>query len=237
MKDFHAHLLPGIDDGSTGVSMSVRMLDIWRDQGWIDEICATPHFYAEYTTPERFIRSRENAYEALMAEIDGKPGYPPIRLGAEVRFFDGISTAEKLPELCLQGTNLLLLEMPFTTWTDRMLWEVTEIRRRGLMPVAAHIERYLRFNPAGTIRRFMDQDVLIQCNADFFLSRRTSGKALRMLKEERIHFIGSDAHNTDTRSPNIAAALEHIRKKLGNDAIDRLVVLCNLIGASEDVFL
>ncbi len=47
--DFHTHILPGIDDGSRNVEMSLRMLAAQREQQ-VDEIVATPHFYA----PERF---------------------------------------------------------------------------------------------------------------------------------------------------------------------------------------
>lgn len=229
MTDFHSHLLPGIDDGSDSVSTSLSMLDMWREQGWIDTICATPHFYADHNTPERFLRRRNAAYETLKQAIGAREGYPAIRLGAEVRFFDGISAAEVLPELCLEGTRFLLLEMPFTSWTGRMISEVAEIRRRGIVPIAAHLERYLSFNSKKTIYQFMDLDVLIQCNAEFFLSRRTSRKALKLLREERIHLLGSDAHNTGSRPPNLAPALELIESKLGGRAIDRLRDLEELI--------
>ena len=228
MTDFHAHLLPGMDDGSDSVETSLAMLELWREQG-IGRICATPHFYAERTTPERFLRRRAAAGEALQAAMGGEAG-PKLLFGAEVRFFDGIGSAEALPSLCLEGSNLLLLEMPFTRWTDRMLTEVAELRRRDILPVAAHLERYLAFNSSATIRRFMSMDVLIQCNAEFFLSRRTAGKALRLLREERIHFLGSDAHNLSSRAPNLGAALALIERKLGPRALDRLLDYERLIG-------
>lgn len=222
MTDFHSHLLPGMDDGSDSVSTSLRMLDMWREQGRVDRICATSHFYAEHNTPKRFLAKRQAAYEALLEATEDIGDIPEILLGAEVRFFDGVSSAEDLPKLCLQGTNLLLLEMPFVRWTDRMLAEVERISRRGLQPVAAHLERYFRFNSGRTIEEFLDMDVLIQCNAEFFVDRRTSRKAIKLLKEERIHFLGSDAHNTDSRPPQMAAALEKIEHKLGSSAIRRL---------------
>lgn len=222
MIDFHSHFLPGIDDGSDSVETSLRMLAMWREQG-IGRICATPHFYAEHDTPERFLRRRQAAYEALLTAAGAQP-LPKIRLGAEVRYFTGVSTVESLPELCLSGTSFLLLEMPFVPWTERMLEEVAVIRQRGLFPVAAHLERYLSFNSPKLIRRFMDMDIFIQCNAEFFLERRTARKALRLLREERIHFLGSDAHNLSSRAPNLGPALALIEGKLGPAALDRLAV-------------
>ncbi len=222
MTDFHAHFLPGIDDGSRSVDMSLTMLEMWQRQG-IDRLCATPHFYAEHTTPRRFLENRNAACESLRTAMHAKGIEIPILLGAEVRFFDGIGNASELPALCLEGTELLLVEMPFTRWTERMLHEIDEIRRRGLQPVAAHIERYLDLNPRRTIERFLDMDILIQCNAEFFLSRHTARKALRMLADERIHFLGSDAHNITSRTPNLGPALDRIERKLGPRALDRLV--------------
>ena len=64
MTDFHAHLLPALDDGSDSLETSLAMLEAWRSQG-IGRVCATPHFYAERTTPERFLRRRAEALEAL----------------------------------------------------------------------------------------------------------------------------------------------------------------------------
>ena len=220
MIDFHSHVLPGIDDGSDSVSTSLAMLEMWREQG-ITKICATPHFVAERTTPIRFLQRRNAAFSELRSAAGN--GGPELLLGAEVRFFDGISAADELPMLCLEGTKLLLIEMPFTRWTERMLGEVTEICRRGLIPVAAHLERYLSFNPKKIIRRFMDMDILIQCNAEFFLERRTERKALSLMREGRIHFLGSDAHNLSSRAPDLGQALELIEKKLGREAVERLL--------------
>ena len=233
MTDFHSHVLPGIDDGSGSVGLSLQMLDMWRGQG-IARVCATPHFYAEHDSPERFLRRRNEAWQALASAMEKGAGYPSILLGAEVRYFPGISGTSALPELCLEGTRLLLLEMPFARWTDRMLGEVADIRRQGLIPVAAHLERYMGFNSKEQIRRFMDLDILIQCNAEFFLSWRTSRRAMRLLGEERVHFLGSDAHNVTSREPNLGLALQLIEKKLGARALRRLDSMEALLDAERE---
>lgn len=43
--DFHSHVLPGIDDGSSSLDESVAMLYMAQAQG-ISQVIATPHFYA-----------------------------------------------------------------------------------------------------------------------------------------------------------------------------------------------
>ena len=225
MIDFHSHFLPGIDDGSDSIAVSLAMLKAWRDQG-IEEIVATPHFYADHNTPERFLYRRNNAFESLKAALFMSPelqtSLPAIRLGAEVRFFDGISRFEGLHELCLEGTDLLLLEMPFHTWTARMVDEVGMIASTtGIMPVAAHIERYLD-QPHHLVKAFLNLEIFFQSNAEFFLEQGYTRRAMKMLKKGVITFLGSDAHNMNHRPVNIGPALGLITKTLGQEFVQDL---------------
>ena len=226
MIDFHSHLLPGIDDGSDGISVSLAMLEAWRSQG-ITDIVATPHFYADHNNPERFLTRRNAAFDALITAIDATSSSlsvsrPQIRLGAEVRFFDGISRFDGLHELCLEGTDLLLLEMPFRTWTSRMIDEIGIIASTtGIMPVAAHVERYLD-QPRSLVKAFLNLDILFQSNCEFFLEPSRSRKALKMLKKGTITFLGSDAHGVGHRPVNMGPALSLISRSLGDTFINEL---------------
>ncbi len=222
MLDFHMHVLPEMDDGSKSVDTSLSMLEMSAEYG-VDTIAATSHFYAWNDDPSHFLLRREAAYERLISGIE-QSGIqsPQILLGAEVRFFDGISMIDDLEELCLEGTNLLFLEMPFSPWQERMFHEVDAICRRGIKPVAAHIERYMDCQAKRMIQNFMGLDVYIQCNAEFFVSRRTSRKALQMFRNGQIQFLGSDAHNTTSRPPNLGPALDFVESKLGHGSIEYL---------------
>ncbi len=215
MIDFHSHILPGIDDGSKNTGMSLRMIAALAKQG-VDTIAATSHFYATERTPQRFLQRREEAWGRLKAVLP--PGSPKILLGAEVLYFPGISHMEELPRLCLEGTKLLLLEMPFTGWNDYMIREVRELARSGpCRLVLAHIERYYFQQPVSVWDDFLGEGILMQSNADFFLSFRTRGKALRLLKEGRIHLLGTDCHNMSGRAPRMDEAVSKIRKRLGKE--------------------
>ena len=219
MIDFHSHFLPGIDDGSDSTETSIAMLNAWYSQG-ITEICATPHFYAEHNTPERFITRRNKAFAMVQDATQNE--LKNIRLGAEVLFFDGISRYDGLHELCLEGTDLLLLEMPFRTWTSHMIEEVGIIASTtGIMPVAAHVERYLD-QPRKLVKEFMKLNIFIQSNAEFFLDRHTQHKALKMLKKGTITFLGTDAHNLGRRPVNLGPAVDVISKSLSDSFITQL---------------
>ena len=70
---------------------------------------------------------------------------PYTLCGAEVAFFPGISHADGIEQLCLAGTNTMLLEMPFAQWKENELREVIYLMDRGIHPLLAHIERFLPF--------------------------------------------------------------------------------------------
>ena len=66
LTDFHSHILPGVDDGSTSVEESIAMLRMLSRQG-VSHVVATPHFYPNYDDPEQFLRRRKDVYEDLLA--------------------------------------------------------------------------------------------------------------------------------------------------------------------------
>lgn len=223
MIDFHSHILPSIDDGSKSAEMSLQMVSALASQG-VDTVAATSHFYATERTPQRFLQRRAEAYDRLKAVLPEDA--PRILLGAEVLYFPGISRMEELPQLCLEGTDLLLLEMPFTAWNERMIREVDELSRSGVCRIVmAHIERYYFKQPVSALDSFLEQDVLMQSNAEFFLSLRTRHKALKLLREGRIHLLGTDCHNMSSRAPRMADARALIRKRLGDEMLGEIDAL------------
>lgn len=221
MIDIHSHILPGIDDGSKSVEMSLEMLGISARQG-VHTIVATPHFYPTRNTPEKFYADRQAAWEQLQPRLT--EDMPKVLLGAEVAYFDGLSRSQKLEDMRLGDSRLLLVEMPMRPWTDTMVEEVASISHRlGLQPVLAHIDRYLKGNQ---LPRYLDyllsEEVLLQASAEAFLRFSERGKMLKLVKQGLIDFLGSDAHNLDIRKPNTDLAAQVITKKLGAEALSDL---------------
>ena len=226
MIDFHSHILPGIDDGSRSVAMSLGMIEELSRQG-VDTICATSHFYVTQRTPEHFLERRQEAYELLETVLPDNA--PRILLGAEVLYFPGISRLESLGDLCLEGTDVLLLEMPFSEWQEYWVREVCDLALSGEFTILmAHIERYYARQPRRVWDQLLELDVLMQANADYFLQQdsifrfRNRNTALKLMKEGRIHLLGPDTHNLTSRPPRMAEAREVIREGLGQRALDQI---------------
>lgn len=223
MVDFHSHILPGVDDGSSSVEQSIAMLRLEAQHG-ISQVVATPHFYANHDFPEKFLRKRKHAESVLREEMAKHQGLPDIKIGAEVYFFPGISEINELDELTISNSRYIMIEMPDAKWTDAMYRELEKIYvRRGMVPIIAHLDRYLApFGNRAMLKRLGELPVLVQANAEFFLHRSTKNMSLRMLKEDRIHLLGSDCHNMTSRAPNLGDAVERIKKQLGESVLNRL---------------
>lgn len=220
MIDWHSHILPKMDDGSHNLAESILLVGMQESQG-IDVVIATPHFYANDETVDSFLNRRESAYELLKNELP--EGSPQILLGAEVRYYQGISRMEGLKALRIENSKLLLLEMPMSSWTEYMIRELIELSGRSdIKIVLAHIERYLALQSQNTWNRILESGILMQVNAGFFNSFASRQKALRLLKEGNVQFIGSDCHNTTIRPPKIGKAFEIIKRKLGEEYIQQM---------------
>ena len=223
MVDFHSHILPGVDDGSRSVEESLELLRMEKEQG-ITHVVATPHFYPRHNDPETFLDRRNRAARALSRAMEAYPDLPRFSLGAEVHYFRGMSESDLLPKLRVLGTACILVEMPRAPWQESMYEDLARIPGKwGLTPVIAHLDRYIRpFHTHGIPQRLEQLPVLVQANASFFTDRHTASLALKLLDQDRIHLLGSDCHDPQTRPPELGAAMAVIRRKLGEAPLERI---------------
>lgn len=220
MIDFHSHLLPGIDDGSSGLNESVGLLKLLSDQK-IDTVVATPHFIANRESVDSFVERRKESFAKLETSVS--PSFPNIKLGAEVAYYDGISRLEGLGKLFIEGTDILLLEMPCSKWSTSTVRELYSITSSGMMRVMlAHIERCLFMQSTEVAEHLLESGVIMQSNASFFAGMMTKRKACRLLRNGVIHVLGSDCHNLTVRPPRLGEALNVIEKRLGSRAIGQI---------------
>lgn len=221
LVDFHCHMLPGIDDGAKDINVSWEMIDSSVKQG-VRCICFTPHFYADSDSPDKFLKRRNDAFVVLKRSIPTV--YPVMTCGAEIHYYEGLTKMEELPHMRILGTELLLVEMPFTKWTDRMIHDILEIcSRPGFKVIIAHIERYDKYADPEMADIMRSGGAIIQSNAGFFINSKTQRRALKMLENGDIDIIASDSHNMESRPPNLKEAYYIIKEKFGASFTDRLI--------------
>lgn len=189
-----------MDDGSSSASQSVSMLRELGRQG-VDTVVLSSHFYAQQNSPAQFLERRQRAFAQLREYL--QPELPELCLGAEVQYFDGICSVEEVQDLRIEGTDYLLLEMPFRRWSDRVVDDVLELNQwPDVQIVLAHFERYVDAQPKSIWQFLLDSGIFLQSNVSFFDNWRTRHKAMSMLEDGKIHFLGSDCHNMSSRRPN-----------------------------------
>ncbi len=228
MFDCHCHILPSIDDGSKNVQISLNMLDMEVRQG-VKGVIFTPHFYADMMSPATFLDRRARSLEKLEAELSKLPQVPKYILGSEVHYFRGMSRIDDLESLCIGNSNFILIEMPFRVWQSQYIDEIEEISHvLGLNVIIAHLERYMGQDKR-LVRRLIDNpDLLIQCNAEYFIEK-TQKNALSFMKSGRIDLLGTDSHNLSSRIPNLRDAVEIMEKKDKKGAIDHIWQMSRMI--------
>ncbi len=224
-----------MDDGSASPAESLEMLALSRAQG-VEILLATPHFYAATESLEQFLERRGRAVAELLKVYDADL-HPRVCLGAEVEFFSGISRSHLNDRLTVEGTRLLLLEMPFDRWSDAQIEEVVFLgEQMGIIPLIAHVERYERFQKRGVIEYMIEHGVLFQSNAEFFLDTKTAKRAKKKLMRGEIAVLGSDCHNMSTRMPNLAQAYEQIVQDGGEQILFQMQDFGNMLLADAVSF-
>lgn len=229
--DIHSHILPEMDDGSSSSAMSIQMLVRAAYQG-VTHMAATPHFYPQQNSPAEFLTRRAKCRARLEESIDEAYScdklprnvvLPKLFFGAEVAFFPGISSIEDLDKLCILGTNVMLLEMPFCAWSSRVLDEVENISRHGISIIIAHLERFYRYQTdRHIIPALLDMPVIIQANAESLLTWTKRRKIIKMFASGTAQILGSDCHNLGSRPPNLGDGRAVLAQKLGPEILEEM---------------
>ena len=224
MFDFHSHVLPGIDDGAASVDDSIALIQRLKSQH-ITDLVLTPHFYPDRQSADQFLSDRNHSYARLLSALDGSESIR-FYLGAEVYCSEYLLVAQDLNPLCIEGTRLLLLEMPFSGSWSSDVWRVIEklLEKHAIIPVIAHAERYqaVQRHPAKILNRLVDSGCVIQANCDSLLSPSLRGEVLKWLDHGLIHLLGTDCHNVEKRPPMMEDACRVIVRELGESALGRL---------------
>lgn len=223
MTDAHTHVLPCMDDGSKSVSMSTKMLWLLKRQG-ADMVFATPHFYPDRERPDDFLSRRKNSVEKL-ADLNTNAPLPKIRLGAEVRWYLGMSQTSEIEQLLIEGTRLLMVEMPFSDWTSYMIRELRELQSRGINPILAHVDRYPCFQRRHMLTELNEYGLYLQVNASAMVNLLGSMRVKWMMRNRLFQFLGSDCHNMDDRKPNLGLAVHMLRRECGEQIWEDFVTM------------
>ena len=142
MIDLHTHVLPGIDDGSQSMDMSLEMLSLAAESG-VDIVVATPHC----NIPDEFENYVDEDLEALWERLEWERERAdiPVQLCRGMEIF----ATPEMPDLLREGkvwtlndTRYFLTEFAFDEDPD-FCWQILRAcEDLGYHPIIAHPERY-----------------------------------------------------------------------------------------------
>lgn len=228
MVDFHSHVLPGIDDGAKSIEESLEILQKMSRTG-TDILYCTPHFYPHKQSLEAFLEKRGRAYESLVPFL--KPDFPQLRLGAEVLMSSSLLDKAKIDRLKLEGTDFVLLEMPYIHFSQTIYDGVQDIAdMNGVNVLVAHIERYLKDNSEDEVKRlFGAENVFGQINCTSLRSFSSRRACLRFIKGGYVHALGTDYHRIERGYALMDEGVSILRSKLGRKGLERLLTVSEMI--------
>jgi len=209
--DFHSHFLPGIDDGAKTPGQSVEILSYLAAHG-IETVAATPHFARHGESVASFLERRADAVRRLDDYIEesgvDRRSLPDIVLGAEVHLYEDLTEREGLDKLCYEGTDHILLELPFRKFEGWELEEVYNIMYQfKVKPVMAHINRYVDYYSKSEFSdMFYNGDFTLQLNAE-----ASPSLFKKVMKSGYPFVVGCDIHNPDSAA---SYGLEKAKKLL-----------------------
>ena len=187
--DFHTHILPGADHGSASLEVSLWQINEARRHG-ITKIVATPHFYPERITVDEFSNIKDSCYSILASNL---PDDIELYTGAEVLVCPGLEHLLGLERLCINGTKVLLIELPLGYISDDIITTVEALIERGYTVLLAHADRY----NSDDIDTLVALGCIIQLNAKSVASIFTRRKCKRWIDMGVVAALGSDIHQTD----------------------------------------
>lgn len=189
--DVHSHVVPSGDDGAQRVVEGVGLCREAAGHGTAI-LYATPHVWPHLTlTDEREREVRANfAQVAEQAELD-------LRLGFELTPAPPLLDQD-LRRYALEGTNAVLIEVPFTG-SERLLVEICErMETQGLQPVVAHPERTQSVIERPSLaRELAERGWLLQVNGSSLTQRhgpQIEALAWGLIDDGLVSLVGSDGH-------------------------------------------
>ncbi len=208
MIDLHGHYLPAVDDGAEDLEASLAMLRHAQDDG-IETVVATPHACSTLCKAKSLDALRRS-WKNWLSALKKSDVQVNVMAGAEVYF-----TSELLPVLkdnrdllTINNSSYFLLEFPGDYVYAHSKDFIFEILTEDFIPIISHAERNSQIQRSpGILRDLVKAGALCQVNAgslrgDFGNQARSC--AYELIQCNLVHVIASDAHDLDSRKPELA---------------------------------
>jgi protein-tyrosine phosphatase len=213
--DCHSHVVPSGDDGAASIEQGIDLCRSAARHGTAI-LFATPHVWPYFVlSEERELEIRE-AFEQMRS-----------RAGLELRLGYELTPAPPLLDedpnrYALEGTDRVLMEVPFTGPADLVFALAEHIEAAALRPVIAHPERTEAVLEDPFIAdELAERGWTVQVNSTSLLGRHgpePEELGWSLLERGIAGIVASDGHRS-TRPAHLDDAYALAQKRLGDGAI------------------
>ena len=226
MIDIHCHILPNVDDGSESLEESIEMAKIAESEG-ITKIVNTSHchFDFKYKKGNELKLELEKFNQALKEENINIE----VLLGNELYYTsDLIERFDELDFFSMNNSKYILMEFSPINFPKNIEDVIYEIKIRGYIPIIAHAERYKQVQEdVNIVLDCIKEGALIQVNASSILGKngeKTEDTSKKLLDNNMVHFVATDAHSSNRRRPLIKDSYNYILKNYGKEVSEKLFI-------------
>lgn len=223
MIDLHSHILSETDDGATNFSESVALLFEAKKAGFTGVVCAPHYTKGKYEKDAKFVKDRIKDLE-----IDAK------RIGVHLYPANEVYTTEDICRLIEQNkvstinnSRYVIIELTMSENSEEKSLEIVDnIVKNGYVPIISHPERYpyiqknIKF-----AKELVDRGALLQANyasIDGYYGQSAKKALIKLLKNQLIHFLGSNTHKKRTIYANMKKYVDLFAKYLSENEFDEL---------------
>jgi len=214
--------LPGIDDGAPTAADGIAMLEGLGQLGFV-RVMATPHMRPGMFDNEKLGLSE--AFARFRPLLEGR-NVPEVELSSEHYFdelvYNRLLNGEALPYPGGRAALLEFYEIDFPPVIEQRLFD---LRRRRILPVIAHPERYRKFwDQPEALERLVDQGVAALLDSMALTGkygRRPQRAAEDLLERELYQAACSDLHRPGDLD-ELQKSMAVIERRYGRDETDFL---------------
>ena len=222
MVDIHCHILAEVDDGPKSWDVSEEMCRMAAAAG-TDHIVATPHANHRYVYDRDYLTKVVDYLRQRVGEV------PRLSLGCDFHLsYENLQDVMIHPQrYVIAAGPYLLVELSNFSIPEKIADSYRRLIEIGLTPIITHPERnpLLQKNPQQIVKW-----VEIGCAVQLTASALTGGwgeaawkSAHWLLKQDAVHFLASDGHDTHRRPPVMVEARESVAESFGEDVAQALV--------------
>ncbi len=225
ITDLHMHIVPGVDDGSLNMSMSLEMLEIAYEQGVRDIFCTSHNVYSE----EEITKYKS---QFMMLQMMARARFADLNLhmGCELlcagEYIDDILYGLEIGVFLPLGNSKCVLTELYPDVTPKEAKTVVEAMvAAGWKPILAHTERYPALFDGEVLMELINLGAMIQVNL-YSLEEENyedvKERARYLVDNHLVHFVGSDSHRINHRSPKYEAGVRYLQTHCDKGYVEEL---------------